>query len=119
MYDTNNYRGARIRLEHNNINVDSFRSLLTKYSYPHMHLLQYVEFGFPLGLWSDAYLEPATRNHSSAYTYYTYLDKFVETELEKLGMTGPFDSSPWEDAMVSPMMTSAKKPSGRRPVFDF
>ena len=33
-------------------------------------------------------------------------------------MIGPFDSSPWEDAMVSPMMSSAKKPRGRRPVFD-
>ena len=118
IYDTNNYRGARIRLEHNNINVDVFRSHLTKYSYPYMHLMQYVEFGFPLGLWTDAYLEPATRNHSSAYSYYTYLDSFVETELAKLGMTGPFDRSPWESVMISPMMTAHKKPAGRRPVFD-
>ena len=109
IYDTNNYRGARIRLEHNNINVDVFRSHLIKYSYPHMHLMQYVEFGFPLGLWTDAYLEPATRNHSSAYSYYTYLDSFVETELAKLGMTGPFDRSPWESVMISPMMTAHKK----------
>ena len=118
LYDTNNYRGARIPLQHNNINVDCFRQYLTKFSYPHMHIMQYVEFGFPLGLWSDAYLEPATRNHSSAYSYYTFLDKFVETELEKLGVAGPFDISPWNDVMVSPMMTSHKKPSGRRPVFD-
>ena len=118
LYDTNNYRGARIPLKHNNIKVDNFRAYLTKYSYPHLHILQFVEFGFPLGLWSDAYLEPATRNHSSAYSYYTFLDKFVETELSELGMTGPFAASPWENVMISPMMTSHKKPNSRRPVFD-
>ena len=118
LYDTNNFRGARIPLQHNNINVDNLRSYLTKYSYQHMHICQYVQYGFPLGLWSEAYLEPATRNHSSSYSYYSYLDKFVETELEKLGMTGPFDSSPWENVMLSPLMTSSKKPNGRRPVFD-
>ena len=118
LYDTNNFRGARIPLQHNNINVDNLRSYLTKYSYQHMHICQYVQYGFPLGLWSEAYLEPATRNHSSSYSYYSYLDKFVESELEKLGMTGPFDSSPWENVMLSPLMTSSKKPNGRRPVFD-
>ena len=118
IYDTNNYRGARIPLKHNNINVESFRNYLIKFSYPHSHIMQYVEYGFPLGLWSDAYLEPATRNHSSAYSYYSYLDSFVEKELANLGLTGPFDSSPWENVMISPMMTSYKKPNGRRPVFD-
>ena len=118
LYDTNNYRGARIPLKHNNINVESFRNYLIKFSYPHSHIMQYVEFGFPLGLWSDAYLEPATRNHSSSYSYFSFLDSFVESELANLGLTGPFDSSPWENVMISPMMTSHKKPNGRRPVFD-
>ena len=118
LYDTNNYRGARIPLQHNNILVESFRSYLIKFAYPHMHIMQFVEYGFPLGLWSDAYLEPATRNHSSAYSYYSYLDKFVESELSDLGLTGPFSSAPWDNVMISPMMTSHKKPSSRRPVFD-
>ena len=118
LYDTNNYRGARIPLQHNNILVEPFRSYLTKYAYPHMHIMQFVEFGFPLGLWSDAYLEPATSNHSSSYSYFTFLDKFVESELSTLGLTGPFSSSPWDSVMISPMMTSHKKPSSRRPVFD-
>jgi hypothetical protein len=91
---------------------------LTKFSYPHIHILQYVEFGFPLGLWSNAYLEPSTKNHSSSYSYFSYVDKFVESELDKLGVTGPFDSAPWDDIMLSPMMTSHKKPSSRRTVFD-
>ena len=118
LYDTNNYRGARIPLQHNNINVERFRYYLTKFAYPHLHILQFIEFGFPLGLWTDSFLDPATRNHSSAYSYYSFLDKFVESELSNLGMTGPFDSSPWDFVMISPLMTSDKKPADRRPVFD-
>ena len=118
IFNVSNYKGARIPLKHNNINVEKFRSYLTRLSYPHIHVLQYVEFGFPLGLWTDAYLEPSTRNHSSSYSYYTFIDKFVTSELDKTGLTGPFDVSPWEKIMVSPLMTSHKKPNSRRAVFD-
>ena len=68
MHGVHNYRGARIPLAHNNIKVENFRSLLTKFGYLHIHILQFIEFGFPLGLWSDAFLEPSVKNHSSAYT---------------------------------------------------
>ena len=77
-----------------------------------------MEFGFPLGLWTDAYLVPSTANHSSAYSYFSYVDKFIETELEKLGLSGPYKSSPFDKLMLSPIMTSHKKPNGRRTVFD-
>ena len=66
----------------------------------------------------NAYLETATRNHWSAYSYFSHLDKFVDSELRDLGMTGPFDDSPWQNVMISHMMTSHKKPTSRRPVFD-
>ena len=46
------------------------------------------------------------------------MDKFIETKLQLLGITGPFDSSPWQSIMISPMMTAHKKPSSRRTVFD-
>ena len=118
VYNVSNYKGARIPLQHNNINVDNFRSYLTKFSYPHIHILQYVEFGFPLGLWSESFLVPSTQNHSSAYSYHSYIDKFVNTELDKTGLTGPFETAPWENLMLSPLMTSHKKPSSRRAVFD-
>ena len=117
-FGVHNYKGARIPLAHNNINVKKFRSYLLEFSYPHIHLLQFIEFGFPLGLWTDAFLQPSTSNHSSAYTYHSYIDKFVESELIKLGVTGPFESSPWEQIMVSPLMTAPKKPASRRAVFD-
>ena len=86
-YGTHNYLGARIPLRHNNIDVSKFRFYLNKFSYPDIQILQFVELGFPLGLWSNAYLEPSCKNHSSAYSYFSYVDKFVSTELQKLGMS--------------------------------
>jgi len=113
-----NYKGARIPLAHNNIIVSKFRDYLTKFEYPHSHLLQSIEFGFPLGLWTDAYLMPCSKNHSSAYSHFSFVDKFISTELENLGLTGPFDTAPWEAVMLSPIMTAPKKPNSRRTVFD-
>ena len=117
-FKTNNYNGARIPLRHNNINVEKFRAYLSQFNYPHQHILQYIEFGFPLGLWTDAYLVPCTRNHSSSYSYFTFIDKFISDELLKSGLTGPFSSTPFDNMMLSPLMTAHKKPSSRRAVFD-
>ena len=117
-YGTNNYRGARIPLQHNNINVENFRAYLIKFQYPHIYLMQYVEFGFPLGLWADVILTPCQRNHSSSYSYYSYIDKFIDTEIAQVGLTGPFDDDPFNGIMISPLMTAPKKPAGRRAVFD-
>ena len=117
-FGTHNYKGARVPLTHNNINVELCRKYLTRFEYPHIHILQFIEYGFPLGLWSEAFLVPSSKNHSSAYSFHSYVDKFIETELDKLGVTGPFDKSPWEDLMISPIMTAPKKPNSRRTVFD-
>ena len=81
-------------------------------------VLQYIEFGFPLGLQEDFILKPVLKNHSSAYDFYTHVDKFVSKELEKGGITGPFSSSPFANIMISPLMTSPKKPNSRQTVFD-
>ena len=80
--------------------------------------MQFLEFGFPLGLWTESYLVPCTNNHSSAYTFYSYIDEFVEKELESLGLTGPFEVEPFQSIMLSPLMTATKKPNSRRAVFD-
>ena len=81
-------------------------------------VLQFMEFGFPLGLQDDFLLKPVLTNHSSSYEYYTHVDKFVKNELEKGGMTGLFSTSPFKNVMISPLMTSHKKPCSRRTVFD-
>ena len=115
---TPNYMGARIPLRHTKLNIQSWRRLLKGYDYA--ELLQFLEYGFPLGLTSDPapILMSALSNHSSSYQHYTYLDKFFATGLEKRELTGPFKSPPFESLHVSPLMTAPKKPDSRRVVFD-
>ena len=79
--------------------------------------MQYMQFGFPLGLQENFNLKPVLRNHSSAYEYYSHVDKFIRNELENGGITGPFLTTPFPEIMISPLMTSVKKPNSRRAVF--
>ena len=112
-----NHLGARKALSHSKINIKKFRNLLPL-NYDDRVVLQYFEFGFPLGLQEDFILKPVLKNHTSSYEYYSHVDKFVRKELKMGGMTGPFATSPFNNIMISPLMTSPKKPNSRRTVFD-
>ena len=116
-FGTYNHLGARIPLEHTTLKVQKFRDLLPT-GYDDIVILQYIEFGFPLGLQEDFILKPVLKNHSSSYEFYTHVDKFIKNELQKGGMCGPFTTSPFNNVMISPLMTSPKKPNSRRTVFD-
>ena len=113
---TYNYAGARIQLKHSKLNIDKFRELLVDYD--DMEILQYIEFGFPLGLSQQFQLTSCTQNHSSAYEYYSFLDEFMSKEISLTGITGPVSTPPFDSTKVSPLMTAVKKPGSRRPVFD-
>ena len=113
---TYNYAGARITLKHNKLNMKKFRELLINYD--DTEVLQFMEFGFPLGLSQHFQLASCTKNHSSAYEYFSFLDEFISKEINLTGITGPFSSPPFSSTKVSPLMTAAKKPGSRRPVFD-
>lgn len=113
---TYNYLGARRSLAHTKLNIPLWRELLV--DYPKKELVDFLEYGFPVGVDPDGPTEPSLKNHSSSYMYYTYLDKFCVKEVSKAGLTGPFGNVPFLSYQISPMMTSFKKPSGRRPVFD-
>ena len=113
---TYNYLGARRSLVHTKLNIPLWKDLLV--DYPKKELVDFLQYGFPVGVDPDGPTEPSLKNHSSSYMYYTYLDKFCVKEVSKAGMTGPFGNIPFLSYQISPMMTSFKKPSGRRPVFD-
>ena len=101
---TYNFQGARIKLIHSKIRVDRIRELLP-YQYDDISVIQYLEFGFPLGLAESPVLESTLKNHSSSYDYFKHIDKFLDTEIKKGGATGPFLNSPFEEIMLSPLMT--------------
>ena len=114
--NTYNFLGAKIPLVHTQLNIPKWRELFS--SYPKADIIDKLEFGFPIGVCSDPNLEPALKNHSSSYLYYSWVDKFCVKEISKCGMTGPLGTIPFSDYHISPMMTAVKKPSKRRVVFD-
>ena len=115
---TPNHLGARIPLKHTRLNIPQWRYHLL--GYEGRDIVQFLEFGFPIGVLREKVpdLSPSLQNHGSAYQYYTFLDKFLLTGLDKCELTGPFKSPPFSGIHVSPLMTAVKKPSGRRSVFD-
>lgn len=115
---TPNHMGARIPLQHTRLNITRWRHHLT--GYEGAEIVQFLEFGFPIGLSVDTTptLVSSLRNHGSSYQYYTYLDKFLATGLERCELAGPCKVPPFTMVHVSPLMTAVKKPDGRRSVFD-
>ena len=115
-HGTPNYLGARIPLEHTTFNLPYWREQLIGYG--NVEVLQFLEYGFPLGIETSPSLSPSLANHGSAYQFYPWLDKFFAGGLIIGGVTGPCGSAPFSNPMVSPLMTAPKKPGDRRAVFD-
>ena len=68
---TYNFAGARVELPHCKLKVDIFRKLLLDYD--DHGICQFLQFGFPLGLAQEVFLEPALKNHQSLYAFFTYI----------------------------------------------
>ena len=113
---TPNHCGARISLQHSQLRIDRWRQCLKNYHEP--ELVQYLQFGFPLGLTEDPSLVSTLRNHGSAYQYFDFVDEFIATGLVRCEIAGPFETAPFMDLHTSPLMTAPKKPDSRRAVFD-
>ena len=113
---TPNYLGARIPLSHTSLNIKNWHELLM--DYPHREIVQFLEFGFPLGLQQEPVLESSLKNHSSSYQYYDFVDDFFRVGLEQREIAGPCRVPPFPCVHVSPLMTAPKKPGSRRAVFD-
>ena len=115
---TPNYLGARIPLQHTQLNIKRWRHHLV--GYEGLEIVQFLEYGFPLGLSDDPppTLVSTLRNHGSSYQYYKYLDEFLSVGLDRCEVSGPCRVPPFKEVHTSPLMTAPKKPDGRRAVFD-
>ena len=115
---TPNHLGARIPLKHTSLKIDRWRHHLIGYGEP--EIIQYLEFGFPIGLSSNPppCLSSTFRNHGSALQFYSHIDSFIQKGLELGDTVGPFGCNPFDLIHISPLMTAPKKPSSRRAVFD-
>ena len=83
-------------------------------------ITQFLQFGFPLGLSESPppALVSTLRNHGSSYQFFTHIDEFLKTGLERGELAGPFRVPPFKEVHISPLMTAVKKPDSRRAVFD-
>ena len=111
-----NHKGARIPLP-SGMNINNWRALLKGYG--DSNVLQYLEFGWPIGIDRRATLFSEGNNHTSATAHPQDITHYIVTELSHQAMLGPFAGPPTNNAHYSPLMTRPKKDSKfRRVIID-
>ena len=111
-----NYRAARVPLP-SAMNVNSWRSELKGYS--DYKIVDFIEFGWPVGFDRDATLRSQDSNHATATAHPRDITHYVATELNKGALLGPFQGPPANSCHFSPLLTRPKKDSRfRRVILD-
>ena len=79
--------------------------------YHDQRLLDYLEFGFPLGYIAMEPPEQNTRNHASSTNYPSHVDNYLSKELANGSLRGPFKDKPTDKTHMNPIMSRPKKAS--------
>lgn len=82
-------------------------------------IVDYLEFGWPVGYDYEKYgfLVSQLRNHLGAINYTDDLDIYLDTELARHSVAGPFSFHPFRGGMaVSPFNSVPKKDSAERQI---
>ena len=108
-----NFRAARIPLP-SALRLSRWRSVLR--GYRDYRIVEYLEFGWPIGINRDAVLRSQIGNHPSALAHQADVDHYVATELGHRALLGPFAGPPASSCHFSPLMTRPKKGSRFRRV---
>ena len=111
-----NFRGCRIPLPCNKMNIALWRHLLVDY---HDKIVcEFLEFGFPLDFDKTVYLNTdERRNHKGAREHPNFVTQYLRKEIEKTRIVGPFECNPLSVLiMVSPLNTVPKSSSDERRV---
>ena len=112
--DTGKYNFQQARISVNKqFNIPLLRNLLTDYH--DIHVLDLLEYGFPIDRCSDVPLEMGGQNHLGATQYPSHVDRYVQKELDLQATIGPFEAIPFKGMVgISPLSTRAKKDSEQR-----
>ena len=109
-----NYLSARIPVQ-SQINCDAWDLFLTDYH--DNDICHFLRFGWPSNYTAPNPPNPTLKNHPSALAYASEVDRFIDKELSKGALLGPFAAPPFAPwTQVSPLMTAEKKDSHRRRV---
>lgn len=109
-----NYRGCKITLP-SGLKIQNWRRYLKNYS--DKQVVDYLEYGFPIGYTDSCWPKANNINHSSAMAYPLHVKRYIETECAHGALLGPFNHSPFRKGLhTSPMLTRPKKNSENRRV---
>ena len=103
-----NYKGMRVPLP-SSFNLKYIEKEIQDYN--DQILLDYLRFGFPLGINKDRDIKNnATENHTSAKQFSQAIDEYIGAEINYGALLGPFDHPPHRNFTWSPLMTRPKGP---------
>ena len=108
-----NFRAARIPLP-SALNIPQWRSALVGYA--DAHIVDYLAYGWPIGIDRDAILQSHFRNHTSALEHPGDVAHYIATELGHGALLGPFAGPPVATCHFNPLMTRPKRDSRFRRV---
>ena len=113
-----NCLGARIPIP-THLHVDVWRSYVD-IDNDEADLLDYVQFGFPLGYLGPISPTDDIQNHPSAPRFPDHIHKFISTKKEAVALIGPFSHPPFIPWIhLSPLMSRPKaEPNKRRVITD-
>ena len=110
-----NYMGMRVPLP-STFDLEYIKQEIC--GYHAQKLLEYLTFGFPLGLDPKVLIASnANDNHASAVQHAEAIDEYIAVEKEQGALLGPFKCKPHAEFTWSPLMTRPKG-SGRRVILD-
>ena len=108
-----NYTAARIPLP-SALNMANWRSDLK--GYRDYRIVEYLAYGWPIGIDRDAILHSQQGNHPFARAHSQDVEHYIATELGHGALLGPFEGPPATTCHFSPLMTRVKKDSPFRRV---
>ena len=71
-------------------------------------LIKYLTYGFPLGMVGLKPNQHVVENHFSAKAYPDAVSKFLQAEVKRGAMMGPFEELPYSCCHMSPLMSRPK-----------
>ena len=104
------FLGARIPVV-STLNIDKWKLYLKDYW--DKHIVDLLEFGFPFNFDRSTVLCSSEKNHASAEQFVSHVQTYIQEEVKRGAILGPFDLKPIE-LHVSPSMTRDKPDSDSR-----
>ena len=103
---TYNYQCAKIPIP-SGLNVDAWEHYLVDYG--DREIVDFLRFGWPSSFDHHSPYLSTLKNYSSGLSYPKHIEHYIEKELSKQALLGPFSYPPIIPLHVSPILTRPKK----------